>query len=653
MNPTPKQSIGVLRHRNNDFYFMINSEELRKKYIEFFKSKGHKEIPSASLVPENDPTVLFTTAGMHPLVPYLLGEKHPEGKRLVNVQKCVRTGDIDDVGDSTHNTFFEMLGNWSLGDYFKNESIRWSWEFLTDKKWLGIDPKRIKATVFEGDSDAPRDNDSIKIWQECFESFKIGADVYDKEKKNNKTARIFPLPKDDNWWGPAGMTGPCGPDTEIFIDLGKSVNFEKCPNESECKPGCKCGRYVEIWNNVFMEYNKTPEGKFVPLVQKNVDTGMGMERTLAVLNGFSNVYESDVLTPIVKKIGELSNKEYGEYKKEFRIIADHIRASVFMISDGVVPSNVERGYILRRLLRRAITKGRKLEMPENFLLTPAESVINNYKEFYSELEKNKIRILDEIKKEEEKFEKALEKGLKEFDRYTQSVVVNEKMPYEERHARLQLALKELSSDAAFKLVTTHGLPIEVVIEEAKERGLVLDLEMVNSLIKKHQALSRTASAGKFKGGLADASEQTTKYHTATHLLLESLRRVLGPNVFQRGSNITGERMRFDFSHSEKMAKEQIQKAEDMVNEQIQKNLPVTMREMTLDEAKKFGAMGIFESKYGERVKVYTIGDEKNGIFSREICGGPHVANTGTLGKFKIKKEEASSSGVRRIKAILE
>src|SRR5680860_111148 len=434
---------------------MITSKELRKKYIEFFKERGHQEIPSASLVPENDPTVLFTTAGMHPLVPYLLGELHPEGKRLVNVQKCVRTGDIDDVGDSTHNTFFEMLGNWSLGDYFKNDSIHWSFEFLTDKKWLGIDPEKIKVTVFEGDDDAPKDAESIKIWQECFEKFGIKTEVFDKEKNNNETARIFPLPRGDNWWGPAGETGPCGPDTEIFIDLGKSVNFESCPNGDDCKPGCQCGRYVEIWNNVFMEYNKNVEGKYIPLEKKNVDTGMGMERTLAMLNGFDNIYQTDILAPIVDKVKSLIKDCHCEEErpvrlslragsdnpitkheesddgiatlcsdplamtveeiKSVKIIADHIRTSVFLISDGVIPSNLDRGYILRRLLRRAIRHGNLLKLPNGFMSPLVETVIEIYKEFYPELEKNKAKILKEIEKEEEKFGKTLEKGIKEVN----------------------------------------------------------------------------------------------------------------------------------------------------------------------------------------------------------------------------------------------
>jgi len=651
------------------------SKELRKKYIEFFKEKGHQEIPSASLVPENDPTVLFTTAGMHPLVPYLMGENHPAGKRIVNVQKCVRTGDIDDVGDSTHNTFFEMLGNWSLGDYFKEDSIKWSWEFLTDKKWLGIDPQRIKVTVFEGDNDASQDKESIKIWQECFEKSGISTEVYDKQKKNNETARIFPLSKEDNWWGPAGETGPCGPDTEIFIDLGKPINFAKCPNGDDCKPGCHCGRYVEIWNNVFMEYNKTPEGKYILLEQKNVDTGMGLERTLAVLNGFDNVYETDVLAPIIEKIEELLHCHCeGEARSNpvttreesntgiaaslcgaprndsvsYRIIADHIRTSVFMISDGVAPSNLDRGYILRRLLRRAIRHGNLLKIPNGFLSPLAENVVDIYKEFYSELESNKNKILEEIKKEEVKFEKTIKQGVKELTKF---------------------AFNEVTGKDLFYIFSTFGFPLELSFEEIEKVILPqLKLEQKKELVnkekiiiefneefQKHQELSRTASAGKFKGGLADASEETTRLHTTAHLLLESLRRVLGEHIFQKGSNINAERLRFDFSHPGKLTDEEKQKVEDLVNEQIQKKLPVNCEEMSLEEAKKINAMGVFENKYGEKVKVYTIGPSTSSgqVFSKEICGGPHVENISELGKFKIKKEQSSSSGVRRIKAVLE
>jgi len=688
---------------------MITSKELRKKYIEFFKKKGHTEIPSASLVPENDPTVLFTTAGMHPLVPYLLGEKHPAGRRLVNVQKCIRTVDIEDVGDNTHNTFFEMLGNWSLGDYFKDDSIRWSWEFLTDKEWLGIDPRRIKVTVFEGDDDAPRDVESIKIWQECFRQFGIEGEIYEAKKGNNETARIFPLSREDNWWGPAGETGPCGPDTEIFIDLGKSVNFEKCPKGNRCRPGCNCGRFVEIWNNVFMEYEKTAEGKFVPLKQKNVDTGMGLERTVAILNGFDNVYETDLFKPIIGKIARLSDKEYSKYEKEFRIIADHTRASVFIISDGVVPSNLDRGYVLRRLLRRAVMYGNLLKMPDGFLLPLAETVIETYKDFYPQLEESKSNILNEIKKEEERFEKTLKKGMrmlsdikKEIIKLSEVLVKERKLADKEKEflrknrdwlcRETSEMLKEIADSSrvkavdrklmrpylldglfVFKLYSTYGFPVELVKEDLKDclatidensflsymkspdyvEEKIFDKETYDREFQKHQELSRTASAGKFKGGLADAGVETTKLHTATHLLLESLRRVLGPHVYQKGSNITAERLRFDFSHHKKMSEEEKQRVEDMVNEQIQKKLPVTWQEMSLEEAKQLGAIGVFEKKYGDRVKVYTIGNEKTGVFSKEICGGPHVKNTSELGKFRIIKEQSSGAGVRRIKAVLE
>lgn len=607
----------------------MNSKELREKYINFFISKGHKRIPSASLVPQNDPTVLFTTAGMHPLVPYLLGEKHPEGTRLVNVQKCVRTGDIEDVGDSTHNTFFEMLGNWSLGDYFKNESIRWSFEFLTDGKYLGIDPKRIKVTVFEGDEDAPRDEESIGIWQECFLSLGLEARVWDG--KNNEEAKIFPLPKDDNWWGPAGITGPCGPDTEIFIDLGKSTNYETCPNGENCKPGCHCGRYVEIWNNVFMQYNKNAEGKFEPLSQQNVDTGMGLERTLAMLNGFENIYESDVLKPIVNKVKGLSGK-YDE--KSARIVADHVRTSVFMISDGVMPSNLDRGYILRRLIRRAIRSARTLEMQENFLPLLADAIVEIYHNEYSELLQRRNTVIEELAKEEEKFGKTLEIGLREFDK-----------------------VEEIDGAKAFNIFQTYGFPYEMIVEELERRGVAFDSiklkDEFDENFHNHQELSRTATAGIFKGGLADSSEETTRLHTAAHLLLQALRLVLGDHVFQKGSNITAERLRFDFSHPEKMTDEEKKKVEAIVNEQIKKALPVRYEEMSLDDARQTGAMGVFESKYGEKVKVYIMGDEEKGIFSKEICGGPHVSNTSELGHFRIAKEESSSAGVRRIKAVLE
>jgi len=607
----------------------MDSRELRSKYINFFISKGHKRIPSASVVPQNDPTVLFTTAGMHPLVPYLLGEAHPEGTRLTNVQKCVRTGDIEDVGDSTHLTFFEMLGNWSLGDYFKEESIRWSFEFLTGKDYLNIDPRRLKVTVFEGDEDAPRDEESIRLWQECFATLGVEAPVWDGA--NNETARVFPLPKEDNWWGPAGVTGPCGPDTEIFIDLEKPTNSAQCPSGADCKPGCHCGRYVEIWNNVFMQYNKNAEGKFEPLAKQNVDTGMGLERTLAMLNGFKHVYESDVLKPIVEKVKALSQKED---EKAARIVSDHIRTSCFMIADGVEPSNLDRGYILRRLIRRAIRAGRTLELPAGFLPQLVEVVLGIYGDEYPELGKNKEHILDEFAKENEKFGRTLETGLRELGK-----------------------LEEVDGVKAFNIFQTYGFPYEMIVEELERRNVPFESvklkDEFDEQFHNHQELSRTATAGVFKGGLADHSEETTRLHTAAHLLLQALRLVLGDHVFQKGSNITPERLRFDFSHPEKMTDAEKTKVEAIVNEQIRKALPVRCEEMTLEEARQLGAMGVFESKYGEKVKVYVMGDETTGVFSKEICGGPHVANISELGHFRLAKEESSSAGVRRIKAVLE
>lgn len=609
---------------------MITSQELREKYIKFFEDKGHRRIPSAPLVPENDPTVLFTTAGMHPLVPYLMGEVHPEGQRLVSVQKCVRTGDVDDVGDSTHNTFFEMLGNWSLGDYFKEDSIRWSFEFLTDEKWLGIDPGRLKVTVFAGDQDAPRDEEAIRLWKECFAAVGVSAGVWN-EKDGAEDARIFPLSKDDNWWGPAGITGPCGPDTEIFIDLGRKVNEDGCDVPGECRPGCHCGRYVEIWNNVFMEYNKTSEGDFEPLKQKNVDTGMGLERTVAMLGGFDNSYECDVLRPLVEAVQKHSPRR--DQKAE-RIVADHLRTGIFMLSDGVTPSNLERGYILRRLIRRAIRNLRTLETKEIFWEYFVGKMVEIYGEEYVNITEKQEEILVELRKEEGKFARTLEAGLREIGK-----------------------LKEVSGRRAFYLFQTFGFPLEMIFEEMKKRGVKVAEEEVRAEFeaefKKHQELSRTASAGKFQGGLADHSEETTKLHTAAHLLLQALREVLGEHVYQKGSNITAERLRFDFSHPDKLTDEEKRRVEDLVNAQIEKKLPVHFEEMPLSEAQRLGAMGIFEAKYGDRVKVYVVGSEERGVFSREICGGPHVENTSTMGHFRIKKEESSAAGVRRIKAILE
>jgi len=592
----------------------MTSKELRQLYLDFFVSKGHAIIPSASLIPENDPTVLFTTAGMHPLVPYLMGAKHPEGTRLVDVQKCVRTGDIDEVGDSSHCTFFEMLGNWSLGDYFKKESIAYSWEFLTSEKWLGIDPSLLFFTCFEGDENAPRDTVAHDCWV----------------NEGVKPSHIVFLPKKNNWWGPAGLTGPCGPDTEIFYDTGKA------PCGDDCKAGCDCGKYLEIWNNVFMEYNKTADGTFEPLAQKNVDTGMGLDRTVATLQGVRSVYDTDAFAGIIASIAELSGKSYGESEevmRMFRIIADHMRCSTFMLGDqrGITPSNVDQGYILRRLIRRAIRFATQLGIPEGSLTKIAEAVIAQYGEFYQELSVNRAKILDELTKEEQRFEHALKKGIREFERLVSGL--NGSM---------------IDGVSAFHLYDTFGFPIELTQELAAERGLTVDIDGFNEAFKAHQELSHAGAEQRFQGGLADHTEETAQLHTATHLLQAGLRKVLGSDeVAQKGSNITAERLRFDFSFPRKLTPEEISAVQDYVNEAIAADVEITCEEMTVDEAKESGAIGLFESKYGSKVKVYTVPG-----FSREICGGPHAARTGDLGRFEIKKEEASSAGVRRIKAVL-
>ncbi|MGI5065461.1 alanine--tRNA ligase [Treponema putidum] len=595
----------------------ITIDELRSKYIDFFKSKGHVEISGRSLIPENDPTVLFTTAGMHPLVPYLMGEPHPAGTRLTDVQKCVRTGDIDDVGDASHLTFFEMLGNWSLGDYFKKESISYSFEFLTDEKYLGIPIDKLSFTVFEGNEDAPRDEESASIW----ESLGVSKD------------RIFFLPKEDNWWGPAGETGPCGPDTEIFIDTGKPA----CG--SNCRPGCNCGKYVEIWNNVFMQYNKNKDGSYSPLKRKCVDTGMGVERTVAMLQGKPSVYNTEAFTSIIKSIEDISGVKYGDNEKtdiSIRIIADHIRTACFILGDPktTLPSNIGAGYVLRRLIRRAVRHGKKLGIDGNFLSVPASAVIAQNAGFYTELKENETLILTELKAEEDKFLETLKKGEAEFEKMLPNLLKNPK--------------KIIPGRMAFKLYDTYGFPIELTEELASESGLTVNREEFDEAFKKHQELSRAGSEQVFKGGLADHSEQTTAYHTATHLLHKALRMVLGDHVHQKGSNITAERLRFDFSHPEPMTEVEKKEVERLVNEAIKADLPVTMEVMPLEEAKKIGAMALFGEKYEDIVKVYKIGD-----FSIEVCGGPHVERTGSLGRFSIKKEQSSSSGVRRIRAVLE
>jgi len=594
----------------------MTAKTIRQKYLDFFQSKGHKIINSASLIPENDPTVLFTTAGMHPLVPYLMGQEHPTGRRLASAQKCLRTGDIDEVGDLTHLTFFEMLGNWSLGDYFKKEAIEYSYEFLTSPEWLGLDKNKLAVSVFAGDADAPFDQESYDLW--------LGAGI--------ATERIAKLEKNDNWWGPAGQTGPCGPDSEMFYWTGE----DEAPADFQATHDDK--RWVEIWNDVFMAYNKLPDGSFVELTQKNVDTGMGLERTLCILSGQSDIYQTDLFINIIKAIADLSQKTYQDNLKAFRIIADHVKAATFIMGDdkGITPANTDQGYIVRRLIRRAIRYGRLLDINlATWTSKLAQVVIGDYQEIYPELVKNQKFILQNFYEEELKFAKTLERGEKELINLS--------------------ATHGVSGQMAFDIYQTYGLPPEMVKEIAKEKKLKISTDTFDQEFKeatdKHQELSRTATVGKFKGGLADSSEDTARLHTATHLLLSALRQVLGDHVFQKGSNITAERLRLDFSHPEKLSAEQLKQVEALVNEAIAKALPVDCQVMSLDEAKAVGAMGVFESKYDQEVKVYTVGDQDK-PFSKEICGGPHITNTSELGHFKITKEEASSSGVRRIKAIL-
>ena len=590
-----------------------HSSELRSMFLKFFKDHGHAVISSASVIPENDPTVLFTTAGMHPLVPYLMGAKHPAGNRLTDVQKCVRTGDIDDVGDFSHLTFFEMLGNWSLGDYFKEQMIPWSWEFLTSPEYLGLPKDRLAFSVFAGDADCPRDEESAELWRRC--------GVADDH--------IFFLPKENNWWGPAGITGPCGPDTEMFIITDKE------PCGPDCSPACSCGRYLEIWNDVFMQYNKKADGTFEPLAQKNVDTGMGLERTICVLNGKKSVYETDLFADILKKISELSGKEYGsddETTRAFRIIADHMRTSTFIMGDdrGVSPSNVDQGYVLRRLIRRAVRYGMGIGMPEGFTGEVAKVIIEQYKDVYPELKRNEAFVLEQLSLEESRFARTLKQGNREFEKLVEKVQDG-----------------QIDGVSAFHLYDTYGFPVEMTEELARERGLTVDMDGFHDCFRRHQATSQAGAEQRFKGGLADHSEQSARLHTATHLLHAALRKVLGPEVAQKGSNITAERLRFDFSFGRKMTKEELAEVERLVNEAIESHTPITCEEMTVAEAKEQGAIGLFESKYGEQVKVYTMGP-----YSKEICGGPHAQNTGDLVSFKIKKEESSSAGVRRIKAVI-
>ena len=594
----------------------MTANELRRLYIEFFKEKGHAEISGAPLVPQNDPTVLFTTAGMHPLVPYLLGAKHPAGNRLVNYQKCIRTVDIDNVGDSSHLTFFEMLGNWSLGEYFKEEAIRMSWEFLTSSDWLGIDPESLSVTVFAGDNDVPPDEASAAMWKS------LGV----------PEERIYRLGRADNWWGPAGETGPCGPDTEMFFDTGIA-------GSEESRPGVSDGKYLEIWNDVFMEYNKLPDGRFEPLASQNVDTGMGIERTIAILQGKKSVYDTELFIPIISMIEDMTGVRYGESEEtdvSIRIIADHLKTATHILGDeaAVSPANVGQGYILRRLIRRAVRHGRKLGLDGPFISKPAEMVIDMYSESYPNLVSKRDEILLELRAEAQRFMDTLRKGEHEFEKMLPNLLKNPR--------------KTIPGRVAFRLYDTYGFPIEITEELAAEHDLSVDREGFDEAYRKHQEKSQTASAGVFRGGLADNTEMTTRLHTATHLLHQALRDVLGEHVGQKGSNITQERLRFDFAHPEKMTADELEQVESIVNGQIEKDLPVDFSEMTLEAARNNGAIALFGDKYDEIVKVYTVGD-----YSREVCGGPHVPSTAELGHFRIVKEQSSSLGVRRIKAVLE
>lgn len=588
---------------------MIDAKTLKKKYIEFFTKNGHSEIANASLIPENDPTALFTSAGMHPLVPYLLGQPHPSGTKLVNVQKCLRTIDIDEVGDSFHLSFFEMLGNWSLGDYFKKESIKWSFEFLTEEEWLNIPLEKLSFTVFAGDEDAPRDMESANTWKS------LG--VPDE--------KIFYLPKEDNWWGPVGNTGPCGPDTEIFYDTGG----EKCG--PECQPGCGCGKYCEIWNNVFMEFNKKPDGTYEPLSQKNVDTGMGVERTTAVLTGKDNVYDTDLFVPLVEIVKELAGIEQVEESqvKSVRVIVEHGRTVTFLLGEGLVPMNSEQGYVLRRMIRKSIRHGKLMGIEDEFLSKIALKTIEMMGEDYPHIVSKKDTIIDELQKEYKKFNNTLSKGVNRFNRIARKK-------------------GEIDAKDAFLLYQSFGFPIEIIKELGEENDIPVDVDGFNEEFGKHQKVSRAGADKRFGSGLADHSDATVKLHTATHLLNEALRQVLGDKVTQRGSNITPERLRFDFNFDRKMTDEEKQQVEDLVNEQIKRAIKISKVETTFEEAKNMGAQAVFEQRYGDLVSVYSIGD-----YSMEVCSGPHVENTSELGVFKIKRERSIAAGVRRIRAVLE
>lgn len=613
----------------------MKTNEIRRRFIEFFvKKHAHKAIPSSSIIPEHDPTVLFTTAGMHPLVPYLMGEPHPEGTRLVNSQKCLRTDDIDEVGDATHCTFFEMLGNWSLGDYFKEEAIKMSYEFLTtpvEEGGLGLDPDRLMVSCFAGDDDAPRDDEAAAVWE------RLGFTRVEDAEPGQKRLIYF-FGKSENWWGPAGQTGPCGPDTEMFYDVeGGDIKEGEDPSTAD-------QRFVEIWNDVFMQYYKKEDGTYEPLKQKNVDTGMGLERIAAIMQGVKSHYETDHFQPMKEKIREFATGEKSEEQDEIaaeRIICDHIRAATFILGDpwGVSPSNKDQGYILRRLIRRAIRKGKQLGIEGHFTHELAQIVIDQYSDVYSELGTNRDRILEELQKEEQKFQKTINKGLREM-----------KKIWNEEECSKEFTI--VDGAKAFFIYETYGFPREMIEEELQRMGYTIDLkkfrETFKAGMKKHQEKSRAGAEQKFHGGLADHSVECTKLHTATHLLHQALKNVLGEHVEQKGSNITQDRLRFDFNWPEKLSEEQLKQIEDMVNEQIERDLPVYYEVVTVPKAREKGAIGVFPDRYDVNVKVYKMGD-----FSYEICGGPHVIQTGSLGKFRITKQESIGAGLRRVKAIVE
>lgn len=602
----------------------ITRRELIDKWFKFYKNKNHILIPSASIVPENDPSVLFTTAGMHPLVPYLLGQPHPKGKRLCDLQKCIRTGDIDDVGDDSHCTFFEMLGNWSLGDYFKKEMIPWSYEFLTSLEYLGLDKDKIAVTVFAGNDIAPRDELSANLW----------------EKQGIKKENIYYLK--DNWWILGSGIGPCGPDSEMFIDTGKP----KC--SPECNPSCDCGKFLEIWNDVFMEYKVNPDKSVEKLAHPNVDTGMGLERTLCKLNGYKSMYETELFLPTINYLQDISGKDYKdeEYTSSFRIIADHLRAATFIIGDerGVCPSNLGQGYVLRRLIRRAIRHIKKLGIGSGHLGEIAKIYIDYFKQDYPELENNSQKILDELNKEEEKFLKTIELGNREFEKVIQGIErKNQFMAKDPNY----VPEKMISGKSAFRLYDTFGFPIELTKEMADERGYLVDMQGFNEAFRQHQELARTTNAGVFKGGLADDSVWTTRLHTACHLLLAGLRKMFGTSIEQKGSNITSERLRFDFNFDRKLTEDEVKGLENFVNSAIERAIPVQRLEMTFSKAKENGAYGVLKAQDNDVISVYKIGD-----VDFQICGGPHANNTSELVDFKIIKQEAVSAGVRRIKAVI-